>query len=173
MNRLLILGMMLAATALFASPALAQKKPAKKPTKARTSATIPPLDVRAARGKVDIQLFNVNDFLNKLGPIAVSLETAIADQRAGKLRTETSQAVDGAREKLVASIRGLREALTPLESEFRTKASLQKYLPTVQGITDLGAEAEDAAIAGQFVASKEPLRKVVQKLTDTLAVMPR
>src|SRR5687767_2107307 len=120
MKSVRILGLMLLAAVLCTAPALAQKRPAKKPVKARTTAAIPPLDVRTAREKVDIQLFNVNDFLNKLGPIAVSLETAIADQKAGKLRTETSQAVDGAREKLVVSIRGLREALTPLESEFRT-----------------------------------------------------
>ena len=64
-------------------------------------------------------------------------------------------------------------ALNSLESEFRTKPLLAKYLPTVQGISDLGARSEDSASAGQFVSAKDPLREVVKKLTDALAAMPR
>lgn len=167
----------LAATLAFAlaGTASAQKKKPKKtaPKKPPTTATLPPLDVRAGREKVDIQLSNVNDFLTKLGPIAVAMETAIADQKANKLKPATSASIDRSRTKLVESYHGLHDALTKLESEFRTTPNLQKYLPSIQGITDLAAESEDAAIAGQFVNSKDPLRKVVQKLTDTLAVMPR
>jgi hypothetical protein len=62
--------------------------------------------------------------------------------------------------------------LTDLESDFRTKPALQKYLASIQGITDLAGQAEDAAIAGKFVSAKDPLRDVAQKLTDTLKVMP-
>ena len=173
MKKVELLGFMLLAGVLCAAPAMAQKKTTKKTTKAKTASTIPPLDVRTAREKVDIQLSNVQSFLDKLGPVAVGMETAVADQKAGKLKPATSQGIDAARAKLVASIRGLRDALTPLESDFRTKPTLQKYLPNVEGITSLSQQAEDAAIAGQFVASKEPLRTIVQKLTDALAIIPR
>jgi hypothetical protein len=173
MKKVQIWGFMLLVGVICVAPAVAQKKAPRKSSKAKATTTIAPLDVRTAREKVDIQLSNVQDFLDKLGPTAVSMETAIADQQAGRLRPETSRIVDAGRAKLVASIRGLRDALTPLESDFRTKSALQKYLPTVEGITDLSHEAEDSAIAGQFIASKEPLRKIVQKLTDALAVMPR
>ena len=174
MKKVQILGFMLLAGLMCTAPAMAQKKSSKKSSKPKTSnSMVAPLDVRTAREKVDIQLSNVQDFLDKLGPTAVSMETAIADQQAGRLRPATSRIVDAGRAKLVASIRGLRDALTPLESDFRTKSALQKYLSNVEGITDLSHEAEDSAIAGQFVASKEPLRKIVQKLTDVLAIMPR
>jgi len=60
-----------------------------------------------------------------------------------------------------------------LESDFRTKSALQKYRIKVLGVTDLASEAENLAIAGKFVAFKQPLLDVSMKLTDTLAVMPR
>ena len=59
------------------------------------------------------------------------------------------------------------------ETEFRTKPVLQKYLPSIDGITDLSAASEDSAIAGKFVAAKDPLRDISKKLADTLAVLPR
>jgi hypothetical protein len=174
MKTLKIIGFMALATVIAVSPVLAQKKSTKKPAAKKTTTTIvPPLDVRAAREKVDIQLSNVNEFLAKLAPLAANLETAIADQKAGKLKPATSDGIDKARANLVQSIHDIGMALNTLESEFRTKPALAKYLPNVQGITDLGAQSEDSASAGQFVAAKEPLRKVSQKLTDALAVMPR
>jgi hypothetical protein len=163
---------------IFVGGANAQKKAPKKPSTSRNAATttqklVPPLEVRAAREKADIQLSNVNEFLARLAPLAANLETAIADQKAGKLKTATSGRIDKARTDLVQAVHDIGGALNTLESEFRTKPALSRYLPTIQGIAELAAESEDAASAGRFVASKEPLRKVVQKLTDTLALMPR
>jgi hypothetical protein len=108
-----------------------------------------------------------------LGPIAASLETAVADQKAGKLKPETSQGIDRAKARLVESVHGIGDALNKLESAFRTTATLQKYLPTLEGIADLAAKSEDSTAAGQFVAAKDPLREVVKKLTDALAALPR
>ena len=59
-----------------------------------------------------------------------------------------------------------------LETEFRTKPDLKKYLPSLQGISDLAGQSVDSATAGKFVASVTPLRSVQQKLNDTLALMP-
>ncbi|HTH51419.1 MAG TPA: hypothetical protein VL501_05780 [Pyrinomonadaceae bacterium] len=151
----------------------AQKKTTKGSSKKTTASLVPPLDVRTAREHVDTQLSNVNEFLAKLGPLAPALEQGIADQKAGKLRPQYSQKVDDARSNSVKSLHDIGTALTNLESEFRTKPALAKYRSTVQGISDLGGKAEDSAAAGQFVAAKEPLRDVVQKLTDALAAMPR
>lgn len=170
-----LLPSMIVTLAIFAGVVDAQKTTAKKtPTKKPpvTKPTIPPLDVRVGREKVENQLSNVNDYLNKLGPIAQNLETAVADKNAGKLKTETVKKVDQAQQQLIKSIQDLKFGLSALESEFRTKPALQKYLPTLQGMTDLAAKSEDLAIAGKFVGSKEPLRQVAQKLTDTLAAMP-
>jgi hypothetical protein len=152
---------------IFTGAAIAQKKPPKKPT------IIPPLDVRAAREKVDIQLSNVNDFVNKLGVIAQGLDVADADAKAGRLKPATAAKIAAKKTEIVEAIRNIRTALGNLESEFRTKPVLQKYLPNIQGITDLAGQSEDSALAGKFVAAKEPLRGVSAKLTDTLNVLPR
>ncbi len=163
------------AMTLFAGAAAAQKKPVRKtvPVKKPPVAVVPPLDVRAGREKVDNQLSNVNDFVNKLGTIAQGLETADADAKAGNLKPVTVAKIKAKKAEIVEAIRNIKVGLGSLESEFRTKPTLQKYLPTIQGITDLAAQSEDSAIAGKFVAAKEPLRGVSTKLTDTLNIMPK
>ncbi|MFT3743559.1 MAG: hypothetical protein QM785_04615 [Pyrinomonadaceae bacterium] len=158
--------------AVSAQKKTAKKPAAKKPVPTAPAKVIPPLDVRAAREKADNQLSNVNDFANKLATIAQGLEVADADAKAGRLKPATAAKITAKKGELVEAIRNIRVGLGNLESEFRTKAVLQKYLPTIQGITDLAAQSEDQAIAGKFVAAKDPLRDVAKKLTDVLATMP-
>lgn len=169
--------LLLAVMAIFAGAAHAQKKTTKKPAPKKPAPApqkiVPPLEVRAAREKVDIQLSNVNDFVTKFGPIAQAMDTAEADRVAGKLSAKTAAGVEANKARLVEAIRGLRTGLSDLESEFRTKTALQKYLPNIQGITDLVERSEDYAIASKFVAAKDPLRDIAAKLTDTLAVLPK
>ncbi|MBV9215890.1 MAG: hypothetical protein JO053_06905 [Acidobacteria bacterium] len=162
------------AVLLLASLGYSQKRPVRKPAVKKPPVTvIPPLDVRAAREKTDNQLANVNTFVDKLGNVAQPLETALADEAAGKLKPETAQKIENSKANLVASIRNLKVGLSALESDFKTKPALAKYLPSIQGITDLTTRSEDLALAGQFVSAKEPLRGVAQKLTDTLAALPK
>ena len=161
---------------LITGSAAAQKKVLKRPVVKRPPAApvkiLPPLDVRAGREKAENQLSNVNDFVTKLGTIAQGLEVADADAKAGRLKPATAAKITAKKAELVQAIRNIKAGLGTLESEFRVKPTLQKYLPTIQGITDLSAQAEDLAIAGKFVAAKDPLRDVAKKLTDVLALMP-
>ena len=151
--------------------AQAQKKPRKGSAKsnAASKVTVPPLDVRVAREKVSNQLANVNRFVDLLGPIAQQIEDADA---AGGLSGAAAERNDANKQKVIGAIRNLRAGLTDLESDFRVKPDLQKYRASIEGLTDLAAQAEDSAIAGHFVAAKEPLRTAAQKLTDTLKVLP-
>ena len=162
---------------LFAIAADAQKRTTRRTTTKKPVATkpaiVPPLDVRAAREKVETQLGNVNSFLDKLGPVAQGLEDADVAIKAGQIRPKIAANVEANKDLFIKTIRNVKAGLSTLESEFRTKPNLQKYLPAVQGITDLAGQSEDQAIAGKFVASKEPLRTVAKKLTDTLALLPR
>ena len=160
---------------LFTGAADAQRKTTKKTTKKTVPAKnmmLPPLNVRAAREKVDIQLSNVNRFIDVFGPIAQDMESASQTTDSGPRAQAANEKNNANKQKLISAIRTLRGALSDLESEFRTKSDLQRYLPRIQGITDLAARSEDSAIAGRFVASKDPLRTVAQKLTDTLRAMP-
>lgn len=164
-----------AAMALFSIGGYAQaRKPAKKvsATAAKNTSTLPPLDVRAARVKVSNQLANVSMFTAKLGPIAQAIEELDSEAKIKKVSTQSLDKNTQNKQKVVGAIRDLREGIVKLESEFRVKPALKKYLSTIQGISDLAGQAESSAVAGKFVAANTPLRALQQKLNDTLTAMP-
>jgi len=176
MSRFITISLALLLTTFLTLSANAQKKPIKKTTTktpAKTTTVVPPLEVRAGREKVDNQRINVSLFVDRLGPIAQAIEDFEASARTKPPVASATAANDANKQKVVTAIRNLKAGLANLESEFRTKAALQKYLPTIQGITDLASQSEDDAIAGKFVSSKDPLRQVLQKLTDALGVIPQ
>lgn len=163
----------LIAFVLFAGAATAQKKTTKKPVPKKPPVTlVAPLEVRAAREKVEIQRYNVSGWATKLGPIAQSIEIldkAAAEKRLNKEEIASNEAT---KQKFIAILKNVREDLSVLESEFRTKPALTKYLSAIEGITDLAAKAEDTAISGKYFASRDPLRTISAKLLDTLTLMP-
>ncbi len=163
-----------AAVALFSGGAYGQKRktPVKRTTTVTKPATMPPLDVRAARGKVSNQLANVSLFVDKFGPVAQALEAMDAESKTKRPNKQTQDKNVADKAKVVNAVRNLREGMVKLESEFRVKPVLKKYLPTIQGISDLAGQSEASAIAGKFVAANASLRTVQQKLNDTLAAMP-
>lgn len=160
---------------LFAAAADAQRtrRPAPratpKPTPIRN--TVNPV-VASAKQRVSNQLHNVNVFVEKFGPVAVVLEDADKANAARRLSRESAAANEKNKAKIIDAIRVLRAALVKLESDFRTQPLLAQYLPKIQGISTLAADSEDSAIAGKFVAAKDPLREIGLKLNDTLAVLP-
>jgi hypothetical protein len=161
---------------LFAGSGYAQRKTTRKPAPKKPAPAvkiIPPLDVRAAREKVEIQAGNVTRFVDVLGPIAQGIEDLDNEAKTKPLPPKTAETNEENKKKVIAAIRNLRDGLMTLETEFRTKPVLKQYLPSITGITDLSAASEDSAIAGNFVASKDPLRDVVKKLATTLAVLPQ
>ena len=165
----------LAAMTLLSFTTHAQtKKPTKRSaTSTKTPTTLPPLDVRAARVKVSNQYANVTRFVDGLGPVAQAIEALDAEARVNKnLRKESLDKNIADKQKVVNAIRMLREGMVKLESEFRVKPALKKYLVSIQGISDLAGQSEASAIAGKFVAANTPLRSIQQKLNDTLTAMP-
>jgi len=163
------------ATLFFALAADAQstrKRPVKRKTTTTKPASLPPLDVRAARVKVSNQLANVTDFVSKLGPVARAVEALDAEAANSRINKKSLDENAGNKQKVIAAIRNLREGMIKLESEFRVKTALKRYLPAIQGISDLAGQAEDSATAGKFVSAIAPLRTIQQKLNDTLAAMP-
>jgi len=157
----------------FVLSASAQKsrKPIPRATPRPTPTAVSPV-VAVAKLQVSNQLYNVNVFVDRMGPIAVVIEDADKEARTGKLKKEAVAANEENKKKVIAAIRGLRDGLVAVETDFRTKPQLSQYLPKIQGISSLSAQSEDRAIAGQFVASKDPLRQIALKLNDTLAVLP-
>jgi hypothetical protein len=164
---------------VFALSLLVITSNAQRPRKPTPKATPKPTPVRrisnpvvdVAKLKVSNQLHNVKVFVDKMGPIAVGIENADRDAAARRLSKELVATNESNKKKVIASIRALREGLVALETEFRTKPQLSPYLNRIEGITVLCGQSEDAAIAGRFVESKEPLREISLKLNETLVVM--
>jgi hypothetical protein len=169
---IVVLSILIFSFAVLAS-AQRTRRPAPRATPKPTPAkpTVNPV-VAAAKQQVSNQLFNVNVFVDKMGPIAVIIENSDKDAAARRLKSDQIAANDRNKKGVITAIRGLRDALVALESDFRTKPQLAQYLPTIQGISTLCAQSEDNAIAGRFVAAKDPLRQIALKLNDTLAVLP-
>lgn len=112
---------------------------------------------------------NVTRFLYLLGGIAKGIEDIDKDPRANQAaRNQNAEN----KKTVVQTIRNLRAGLAALEVEFRTKPLLRKYLLNIEGVAGLTGEAEDLALAGKFSDAGRPLVSVVEKLADTLAVMP-
>lgn len=157
-----------------AIPAVAQRtKPTPRPSRPRVIKTSASAEVAAAKQKVSNQLSNVNMFVDKLGPIAVAIENTDKEAKTRRLSKTVIDTNEANKKKVIQAIKGMREGLVLLESDFRTKPALSKYLTQIQGVANLCAMSEDNAIAGRFVAAKDPLRQVAQKLSDTMAVLPK
>src|SRR5688572_5505898 len=107
----------------FAFTASAQRN--RKPVPRATPKPTPiSFDVVNAKQQVSNQLHNVNVFVDKMGPIAIVIENADKEAAAGKLRKSAADINDTNKRNVVAAIRGLRDGLVALETDFRTKPAL-------------------------------------------------
>lgn len=160
------------AVALFAGNAFAQRRPVRKPTPRPTPLTLTAAEVRDAKTKASNQEYNVTRFTVILSSVASSIEATDRESKTRRLDKKVLNANTANKQKLLAAIKGLRTALTSLETEFKTKPSLRRFAPNLEGITVLSTQSEDLAFAGKFTQSKAPLDTVAQKLRDTVAMMP-
>jgi len=176
MRTIRLYSIILLAVACFGVGAIGQtRKPAKRPApkpKATPSTFALTLETTRAKEKVSNQVANVTRFTDVLGPIASSIETMESESRTRRLPKNSLDQNNANKEKVKQAIKNLRAGLVSLETDFRTKPVLRKFLPKLDGITVLSAESEDLALAGKFTESRRPLLTVLQKLADTLALMP-
>lgn len=145
----------------------APKKPAAQPVTAASA-----VELREGADKVAIQIKNVTKFLYSLGGIALRIEDMDKEARTKNVDKTLLDANAANKAKVMQAIRNLRAGIATLEVDFRTKSSLKKFLPQVDGITQMSAECEDLAAAGRFSESGRPLLALVEKLSDVLALMP-
>lgn len=167
-----------AALLCFSTAAQAQRRPARRTAAKPTPRPTPRPPVisaveRTAVQQVSNQQSNVTRFVDILGPVAAGIETVDRTSSTTRLSQKVLDENEANKKKLIEAIRGLRAGLVNLENDFRSKPELRRYLPQLQGISELSAQAEDFALAGKFVDSRKPLVTVGSKLSDTLAVMPK
>lgn len=150
------------------------RRPARRPAprpKATPSSFAINLEMNQAKEKVSNQVANVKRFTDILGPIAASIEATDAEARNRRLTKALADKNTANKDNVKQALKNLRAGLVNLETDFRTKPTLRKFLPKLDGIAMLSADAEDLAYAGKFADSRRPLLTVLQKLADTLAAM--
>ena len=158
--------------ALSSSIVLGQKnRPGTKKAAAQAVPAASAVEVREGADKVAIQIKNVTKFLYMLGGIAYGIEGLDAQAKTKTLSQSTLDANAANKAKVMQAIRNLRAGIATLEVEFRTKPGLRKFLPQIDGVTQISAECEDLAAAGRFSESGQPLLMLVEKLSDVLAAM--
>jgi hypothetical protein len=163
---------LLIATAFFAISADAQRRRTRRPAPKPTPTPFVSGDVKIAKEKVSNQISNVTKFIEVLGPIAADIERFDREARTKRPPRKDIDANEANKRKVIQAIRNLRAGLAALETDFKTKPSLRKFLLKIEGIAALSAQSESSAMAGRFVESGKPLPNVVAKLSDTLAAMP-
>lgn len=170
--RLLLIILMAIGCFAFSAEGQRRRTPRRPAPKATPTPSIAAADLRAAKEKVSNQINNVTRFINVLGPIAADIEKFDRDARTKRPSRKAIDQNEANKRKVIQAIRNLRAGLTALETDFRTKPALRKFLLKIEGITALCTQSENSALAGRFVDSGKPLPTVVGKLSDTLAVMP-
>jgi len=165
------LGLFVCLGALAISAPAQKKRPAPRPapTPVKTFVTA---DERTAKQTASNQLANVSGYLARLTPLVPQLNDLATADKAGKLSKKASTDYNNARKKLLLQLNDFGIGLTNLETDFKTKPALGKYLTKIQGISDLSATAQDSASLGRYEAVREALKGIVQRLSDTVAAMP-
>ena len=141
------------------------------PPKVVTTDTMVKAETKSSAEKVSIQIKNSTKFLYLLGGVARVIEDLDKEITAGKASKNAPNLNAKIKQEVLQSLRNLRAGLVQLEIEFRAKPNLRNYTQ-IHGISEMSAQAEDLANAGQFTESGKMLLMVVEKLADTLAAMP-
>lgn len=164
--------LVIACLALFSAQASAQKKkPAPKP--AATPAANPAAgEIKAGAEKTSAELKKVARFLYLLGGIAQGIEDIDAQVKTGKVSKTVTDQNEQFKQTVIQGIKNLQSSLAPLEVEFRTKPGLRPYVASIDGVTAIAGSAEDLALEGKFKEAGRALLGVVEKLADTLTVLP-
>ena len=165
------LGVLVCLGGLAASASAQKKRPAPRPAPTPVKQFVT-ADERAAKQTTSNQLANLSGYLQRFTPMVQPLSDLATADKAGKLSKKASTDYNNARKKLLLQLNDFGVGLTNLETDFKTKPALAKYLLKIQGISDLSATAEDSASSGRYDAVREALKGIVQRLSDTVAAMP-
>ena len=121
--------------------------------------------------KIAVQIKNLTAFLYRLGGVAKGLEELNAAAKAADAAPAVVQQNEQSKAKIKASFEDFRVGLDNLEIYFRGTPGLQSYYLKLAGSAEGAANGEALAGAGQFDRAGRSLLGVVDRLTDTLAIM--
>jgi hypothetical protein len=173
MNRLVII----AAACLMLLPIMSygQSRTRKTSRGTATPATSTAQQATAIRNegaaKIAVQIKNLTAFLYRLGGVAKGLQELDAAAKAANASPEVVQQNEQSKARIKASFADFRVGLDNLEIYFRSTPGLQSYYLKLAGSAEGAANGEALAAAGQFDQAGRSLLNVVNRLTDTLAIM--
>lgn len=121
--------------------------------------------------KVAIQIKNLSAFLYLLGGVARGMQELDAAAKSGNASPAAVQQNEQNKAKIKASFEDFRVGLDNLETYFNSTPGLKSYYLKLAGSAEGAANAENLAAAGQFDRAGRSLLDVVNRLTDTLAIM--
>ncbi|HEU0175613.1 MAG TPA: hypothetical protein VFV58_15235 [Blastocatellia bacterium] len=154
------------------APSFAQQKQRqKKPTRGAKPTPTPTPDTRAEASKVAAQIKKVSNFIYIYGKVVNGLEFA-NEQAKDDPASPKAQALNKEnKDKLIASIAGLRAEVEDLSKGFEGNPRLQVQYLKLSYATDASLDAERFAAAGRYDEAGKSLVTVVERLTDTIISM--
>lgn len=121
--------------------------------------------------KIAVQIKNLSAFLYRLGGVAKGLEELDVAAKAATASPALVQQNEQNKARIKSSFTDFRVGLDTLEIYFRSTPGLQSYYLKLAGSAEGAANGEALAGAGQFDRAGRSLLGVVDRLTDTLAIM--
>ena len=156
----------------FAQQQQQQKQRPRKPAAGAKAKPTPIPDMRAEAAQVAAQIKKVSNFIYIYGKVVNGLQ--FADEQA-KNENQTSAKIQALnkenRDKLVASIEGVRADIAQLAKGFEDNPRLQIQYLKVNSATGAAIDAERLAAAGQYDDAGKSLVAVVERLTDAIMSM--
>ena len=147
------------------------KQHQKRPTRNAKPTPTPTPDMRAEASQVAAQIRKVSNFIYVYGKVVNSLE--VADEQAKNDQTSPkAKALNKEnKDKLVASIGGLRAEMEDLANGFQANPRMQVQYLKLAYATEAATNAERLAAAGRYNDAGKFLVTVVERLTDTIISM--
>ena len=141
-----------------------------KPTSTDTAQQVTAIRNEGA-ARIAVQIKNLTAFLYRLGGVAKGLQELDAAANAANASPAVVQQNEQNKAKIKGSFADFRVGLDSLEIYFRSTPGLQSYYLKLAGSAEGAANGESLAAAGQFDRAGRSLLGVVDRLTDTLAIM--
>src|SRR2546427_7138380 len=147
------------------------KQQQKRPARGAKPTPTPTPDTRAEAAQVAAQIKKVSNFIYIYGKVVNGLE--VADEQAKDEQTSPKvQALNKEnKDKLVASIDGLRADVQDLANNFQANPRLQVQYLKLSYATEAAINAGRLAAAGRYEEAGKFLVAVVERLTDTIISM--
>jgi|SRR4051794_17093105 hypothetical protein len=158
---------------LFSASAISQSR--SKPRRSRTPAKTSTANVadtrKAAATTVADQVKNLSRFLYLYGGIAKDLQSVDAAIKRGESSPSVVEQTTRSKATVKTSLANVRDGLDKLEADFSSNPALRPFYPGLLGSSADAVQAMQLADSGQYEASGRVLIKVVNRLTDVLAVL--